>query len=219
MKSDKDLFKRAYEEMVNHPEYVNKTYSGKDFQQKINHLVSAWMHFIFEATDEVKRYEDKNSLDYKLMKWCHWLHNHHKMFFYMDQEKYGYKYPIPEFLECLASQTLDFINAQTEEEESKVFDTSYCIDYLNGVYDNSKYIWLTEDKLETKSKLLPLYAPYDLSRYIRGEKLNKLYRKKLANICDVDKIIKESDELWRLFKIAVEKGILIDNYGKDVIYE
>lgn len=216
---NKEELKKLCNNIINHPEYVNKTYSGKDFKNTIGALEARLAFLIFDITEGPKRYEDKNSLDYKMTKWCHWMHNHNKFVCCMELKKNNFKYLVPEFLQSVTEQLLNFASAETEEEISKIFDTSYYFHKISGSYKFEKYIWLTEELLDTQSSLLPLYAPCDLTTYIRGEKLHNFYKKKLTKNCDINKIIEESDELWRLYKIAVDKGIIIDNYGKDFACE
>lgn len=217
----KEDLKIAYDAVINHPGYVNKPYYGMDFCKQFFRLEFSWLDLIFKGTDKVKRYNDKNSFEYKLTKWCHWMHNCNKVIFQIEKRKIDYISLRAVFIDKLLSQTYDFICAESREEESKILDTSYFIDYLHKTYSFAEYIWLTEEQLGIKSDLLPLYAPCDLSKYPRGEKLNRFYRKQLSMLSneEIKKVISDSKELWKVYKIAVDKGILIDNYGKDIAYE
>lgn len=216
----KEQLKITYEEVINHPEYVNKTYSGKDFFEKLQNLKFRWLNLVCKGTNSNLRFKVKDSLDYKMFKWCSWMHNFNKVSFFMTKSEKDSSFKNIDFLEGLLSITKNFLDAKSREEEYKSLDTLYMLDFYFKDYHTSKYIWLTEKDVNIESNLLPMYAPYDLTFYKRDKSLLKYYKKTLEPFdINIDDIMKEDTELWRIYKIAVEKGILIDNYGKDIAYE
>lgn len=179
---------------------------------RLNDFELAWLNLIFKGTDSKTRDKDKDSLEYKLVKWCQWAHNFNKLLLAIKKNRYVKTFN--SFLRELLTTTDRFLSAKTREEELKVFDNIYTIDYQYGLYKTIRCVWLTEDLLETDSNLLPLYAPADLTDYIRDRDLFNFYKEQFWYIEDINMntIIKESKELWRLYRLAVDKSLIIDNY-------
>lgn len=226
-----ELAKYFYK-VTDHPEYRNKTYTGKDFWESLMAWEDAWFGLLYHSFElkDLNTYEDP--FKYKFYRWTLWNHNFNGRSFRM---RYGINgdwtqpFEYPEFLVNMFDLTYQFLGAKTREEESKVFDTTYMIDYIGkdkfgkSKYEVVKYIWLSEENTGTKSEYLPVFAPYDLTKQMRGKKLYNYYRHMNDHEPngwkwkpeEIDKFIAEAKDRWRVFRIAVKKGLLIDNHGKD----
>ena len=224
---------KAFYKVANHPEYVNRTYSGQDFCKAIINWEDAWFGLIYHSTDiDVENYWKKpDCFKYKLSKWSYWDHEFNRMLRETYREDNPLSVRCPEFLDRMFETTQKFLACTTHEEESKVLDTTYRVvlrkeekHYLpNSTHYTSdrtwaveKYVWLTEESIGTKSNMLPCYAPYDLTGKLRGRKLYNYYRKTHEDnaFLTTKELIDDAKELWRVYRKAVKKGILIDNKGK-----
>lgn len=216
----------AFYRAANHPEYTSRTYSGEDFYNALMAWEDAWFDLAYNSTDiDVEDYWEKpDCFKYKLVKWTHWAHNFNQAWRRGFKEKTPF--PYPEFLSNMFDITHRFLCARSKEEESEILDISYRVDFINkekaadgteiSKYKVKKYVWLTEENVGIKSNMLPRYAPYDLTDVLRGRKLYNFYRKnyKDSTFINVNEWIAEDKELWKCYRKAVKKGVLIDNKGK-----
>ena len=76
-------------------------------------------------------------------------------------------------------------------------------DYIE-VFDK----WLDEKDLGIKNQFVPGYFASDISHYIRGRRLYSQYRKRENGKLD----IAWHKEYWKVLRLAVKKGLIIDNY-------
>lgn len=224
---------KAFYKVANHPEYINKTYSGRNFVDAIFEWEDAWFGLIYHSTDiAVEDYWEKPScFKYKLSKWSYWDHEFNRMLWDTCKKEDPLPVRCPEFLDGMFEITQKFLACTTHEEESKALDTTYRVvlkkeekHYLpnsthytsDRTWATEKHVWLTEENVGTKSNMLPRYASYDLTEKLRGRKLYNYYRRthKDNAFLTTKELIDDAKEVWRVYRLAIKKGILVDNYEK-----
>lgn len=230
----KQELSKAFYKVANHPEYINRTYSGRDFYNALYDWEDAWFGLAYNSTDiDVDKYWEKpGTFKYKITLWTHWDHDFNRVLWEMIRDKNPKPFQCPDFLDKMFDLTHRFLLAKTREEESEVLNTCYKVIHVKEVktpvphtsyytseitWGYEKYVWLSEENVDAKSRELPYYAPYDLTKYMRGRKLYNYYRKYYKNMFlkDIEEIIKDTKEVWRIYRLAVKKGLLIDNYDKE----
>jgi len=222
----------AFERASTHPDYVNKTYIGTDFVKALREWVDAWFGIAYDSTDrDVDNYWEKpETFKYKITRWTYWDHEFNRVLWETWNEHNPVPFRCPEFLDGMFDITRRFLEAKTIEEESEVLNTTYRIilekevkhyEPNSSTYTSDrtwrvdKYVWLSEENVGTKSRELPCYAPYDITGAMRGRKLYNYYRKHYKHLFNIEDIIKDVKEVWRCYRLAVEKGIMIDNRRKE----
>jgi len=218
---------KYFHKAADHPEYRNKTYSGKDFWETLMAWEDAWFGLLYHSFELKDLDTYKDPFKYKLYRWLLWNHNFNGRSFKMSRNNWTVPFEYSEFLDKMFDLTYKFLGAKTREEEEKVLDTTYRIDFAGrDEFDRAKYtvdkwVWLSKENTGAKSNRLPFYAPYDLTSCKRGRKLYNYFRHMNDNVepgCmkwDIDKYIAEAKDNWKVYRIAVKKGLLIDNYKKE----
>ena len=230
----KQELSKAFYKVANHPEYINRTYSGRDFYEALYMWEDTWFGLAYNSTDiDVDHYwEDTTCFKNKLTKWTYWDHEFNRVLWEMIRTDNPLPFRCPDFLDGMFDITHKFLMAKTQEEESKVLNETYRINLVKEVkhyekdspyytsdrtWKTEKYIWLSEDNLGIKSSELPRYAPYDLTHVMRGKKLYDWYRKNFKDgpFVHVSDYIKDAKEIWKCYRLAIKKGLLIDNHDKE----
>ena len=218
----KDL-EGAYNRLVNHPEYVNKTYDSIDFVEACDDWEDAWYGIRYHCTDFCRHEEDrkKGTFEQQLREWLWvWVHNfNHELYGIQLTNQYHHNFRYPEFLDGMLEITRNFLEAKTREEESKALSIVYEI-AVNGTdergsytYEVQKKVFLTEANTGTKSRNLPWYCNYEypLIHKRRTKKWWDGVRKKYSkwyNEKELDNIIKEEKEYVRIVRAAERKGLI-----------
>jgi len=211
----KELSETFYK-VANMPEYVNKTFSGKKFLEALVDWRKAWKNLM-----SVTSINHPNDFNLKLYSWLLWndfgdlVGEDFEFMCHSLLQEGNEVFPCPEFLFKMFELTHNFLCARTEEEESKILDVTYKIKKDEN-YNIEKYIWLTEEMIGVKSEELPRHVPYDLTDYARGKDLYNYLRSdpKEYNFINLKGIVDNYKDIWKCFKLAVKKGILIDKRGR-----
>ena len=110
-------------------------------------------------------------------------------------------------LEFIITKTYEFLGSRKQEDVQKVFSSSWKV-MSNYSY---KTVWVDEELLDTESSRLPTYIPYDLTEFLHEKDISKM---NFGNNKATDEILKKVKEAWRIRRIAVKKGIAVDNSNK-----
>lgn len=216
----KKKLSEVVKEVKNSKGYKNKTYTGFELANALAKFSEAWSELIYRsnAFPEYKKLDfgrgwyDASCYTEQIREWkdC-WAHEFNKEVWLLkrpENAETSFKYP--EFLEDLLDITSRFLKAKTEKTERSILEYTW---YYTGK-SAFKARWVTAADLETKSYKLPMYFACDLSqKTVRGRKLyNKI--REVYKDHNPENYVADIKEYWRLARIAVKKGLLIDNYGK-----
>lgn len=209
----KDNLRKAFQSLVQCKGYISREYSGEDFYKKMDAFLDAWSTLLYKGINYEKVYSPdsdesvKYSYEYKLKFWREWVHNAIHEELVSTYYKRPWRYT--DFLEELIRITHGFLNAITKEREMRALEIRPRLekktptDYIE-VFDK----WLDEKDLGIKNQFVPGYFAADISHYIRGRRLYSQYRKRENGKLD----IAWHKEYWKVLRLAVKKGLIIDNY-------
>ena len=206
----KQLLQKAFIQLLDHPEYRNKTYQGMSFAKALEDFITAWINLVYGCTD---RNMPEDSFEYQFRKWITWAH---RITFWASRTLFnGEPFNYPEILDLIFDQTKAFLNAGTQEEMQQIINTQYIIGKFQGQLKEHviKKVWLTSEILGIRNKNLPGYFPYDVTDRLRGKRVAKFYKDVFNKTETESEVFVERDNLiWEVLDKGIEKGLIINNY-------